>query len=200
MALPPAPLVAPPTVVSLSNTNFDHEKTRAMSNSSSFARLGERQTSCELRSHLWETSRCSREVGARSSEPAKHGMGGAPTPIPWGELYTALQQGMVDGAENNPPSLLTSRHFEVTKHYSLDEHTRIPDIVVFSQRIWDDPVGLLRDGLAGKRMGTGAHGRATGARTLTRSFEIQQHEVTQQEWGSRRRVYEPKRSGTGWSR
>jgi TRAP-type C4-dicarboxylate transport system substrate-binding protein len=64
-------------------------------------------------------------------------MGGSPTPIPWGELYTALQQGMVDGAENNPPSLFSSRHFEVTKHYSLDEHTRIPDIILFSQTIWD---------------------------------------------------------------
>jgi tripartite ATP-independent transporter DctP family solute receptor len=63
-------------------------------------------------------------------------MGGAPTPIPWGELYTALQQGMVDGAENNAPSLKSSRHFEVTKYYSLDEHTRIPDLVVFSQTIW----------------------------------------------------------------
>lgn len=64
-------------------------------------------------------------------------MGGAPTPIPWGELYTALQQGMVDGAENNPPSLLSSRHYEVARHYSLDEHTRIPDMVIFSQTIWD---------------------------------------------------------------
>ena len=64
-------------------------------------------------------------------------MGGSPTPIPWGELYTALQQGMVDGAENNPPSLHTSRHFEVTKHYSLDEHARIPDIVLFSKDIWE---------------------------------------------------------------
>lgn len=63
-------------------------------------------------------------------------LGGAPTPISWGELYTALQQGMVDGAENNPPSLLTSRHFEVAKHYSLDEHTRIPDILLFSDAIW----------------------------------------------------------------
>lgn len=62
---------------------------------------------------------------------------GAPTPIPWGELYTALQQRMVDGAENNPPSLLSSRHYEVAKHYSLDEHTRIPDMVIFSQTIWD---------------------------------------------------------------
>lgn len=63
-------------------------------------------------------------------------MGGAPTPIPFGELYTALQQGMVDGAENNPPSLLTSRHYEVARHYSLDEHTRVPDILIFSQQVW----------------------------------------------------------------
>ncbi len=65
-------------------------------------------------------------------------MGGSPTPIPWGELYTALQQGMVDGAENNAPSFYTSRHFEVCKFYSLDQHTRIPDIVLFSQSIWDN--------------------------------------------------------------
>lgn len=64
-------------------------------------------------------------------------MGGGPTPIPWGELYTALQQGMVDGAENNPPSFLSSRHYEVAKHFSLDEHTRIPDMVIFSKAIWE---------------------------------------------------------------
>ncbi len=63
-------------------------------------------------------------------------MGGAPTPIPFGELYTALQQGMVDGAKNNPPSLLSSRHYEVARHYSLDEHSRVPDIVIFSHKIW----------------------------------------------------------------
>ena len=64
-------------------------------------------------------------------------LGGGPTPIPFGELYTALQQGMIDGAENNPPSLFTSRHYEVAKHYSLDEHTRVPDVVIFSKSIWD---------------------------------------------------------------
>ena len=64
-------------------------------------------------------------------------LGGGPTPIPFGELYTALQQGMIDGAENNPPSLFTSRHYEVAKHYSLDEHTRVPDVVIFSKTIWD---------------------------------------------------------------
>ncbi|MCC5805199.1 MAG: TRAP transporter substrate-binding protein [Opitutales bacterium] len=62
--------------------------------------------------------------------------GGSPVPVPWGELYTALQQGMVDGAENNPPSLLSSRHYEVARHYSLNEHVRLPDILVISDLIW----------------------------------------------------------------
>ncbi len=64
-------------------------------------------------------------------------LGGGPTPIPYGELYTALQQGMIDGAENNPPSFYTSRHYEVARHYSLDEHTRVPDVVIVSRSVWD---------------------------------------------------------------
>jgi tripartite ATP-independent transporter DctP family solute receptor len=64
-------------------------------------------------------------------------LGGGPTPIPFGELYSALQQGMIDGAENNPPSYFSTRHYEVAKHYSLDEHTRVPDVVIFSKPIWD---------------------------------------------------------------
>jgi tripartite ATP-independent transporter DctP family solute receptor len=64
-------------------------------------------------------------------------LGGGPTPIPFGELYTALQQGMIDGAENNPPSYYSMRHYEVAKHYSLDEHSRVPDVVIFSKAIWD---------------------------------------------------------------
>ncbi|WP_124980219.1 TRAP transporter substrate-binding protein [Nonlabens xiamenensis] len=57
-------------------------------------------------------------------------LGGAPTPISFGELYTALQQGVVDGAENNIPSFYTSKHFEVCKYLSLDEHTSVPDVLV----------------------------------------------------------------------
>ena len=65
-------------------------------------------------------------------------MGGSPTPIAWGELYTALRHGTVDGAENNPPSLLSSRHFEICKHYILDHHSRIPDVLVMSAAEWND--------------------------------------------------------------
>ena len=64
-------------------------------------------------------------------------LGGSPTPISWGELYTALQQGVVDGAENNPPSFFLSRHYEVCKFYSIDEHTVIPDVVLMSTHIWN---------------------------------------------------------------
>ena len=64
-------------------------------------------------------------------------MGGSPTPIPWGELYTALDQGVVDGAENNTPSFRMSRHYEVCSYYSLDEHTRLPDILIISVRVWN---------------------------------------------------------------
>ncbi|MBN2183626.1 MAG: TRAP transporter substrate-binding protein [Sedimentisphaerales bacterium] len=64
-------------------------------------------------------------------------LGASPTPIAWGELYTSLQQGVVDGAENNPPSFYRSSHYEVCKHYSLDEHTMVPDIVLMSLKSWN---------------------------------------------------------------
>jgi len=64
-------------------------------------------------------------------------LGGAPTPIAWGELYTSLQQGVVDGAENNPPSFYLSRHYEVAQYYSLDEHTAVPDVLLVSTSVWD---------------------------------------------------------------
>lgn len=63
-------------------------------------------------------------------------LGGSPTPISWGELYTALAQGTVDAAENNPPSYVSNKHYEVGPFFSLDSHTRIPDILMVSQQIW----------------------------------------------------------------
>jgi tripartite ATP-independent transporter DctP family solute receptor len=63
--------------------------------------------------------------------------GASATPISFGELYTSLQQGVVDGAENNPPSFHLARHYEVCKYYSLDEHTSVPDVVVISTHFWN---------------------------------------------------------------
>ena len=64
-------------------------------------------------------------------------LGGSATPIPFGELYTSLQQGVVDGAENNLPSFYLSRHYEVCKYFSFDEHTAIPDILLMSTIVWN---------------------------------------------------------------
>ena len=52
-------------------------------------------------------------------------------------MYTSLQQGVVDGAENNPPSFYLSRHYEVCKFYSLDEHTVLPDVLIIGTHLWD---------------------------------------------------------------
>jgi tripartite ATP-independent transporter DctP family solute receptor len=76
-------------------------------------------------------------------------LGGAATPIAWGELYTSLQQGVVDGAENNPPSFHLSGHYEVARYYSLDEHTATPDVLLISATLWQalspDERTILRD-------------------------------------------------------
>jgi len=64
-------------------------------------------------------------------------LGGNATPMPMGEVYTALKTGLVDAAENNYPSYESAHHYEVAKYYSLTEHTMTPEILLFSKRKWD---------------------------------------------------------------
>ncbi|MCF3638841.1 TRAP transporter substrate-binding protein [Rhizobium sp. TRM95111] len=59
------------------------------------------------------------------------------TPMPFGEVYSSLETGVVDGAENNWPSYESSRHFEVAKNYTLTEHSLNPEILVMSKMSWD---------------------------------------------------------------
>jgi tripartite ATP-independent transporter DctP family solute receptor len=59
--------------------------------------------------------------------------GAIPTPMAFGEVYSALQTGVIDGAENNWPSYFSTSHYEVAKHFTLDEHTRVPEIIVGSK-------------------------------------------------------------------
>jgi tripartite ATP-independent transporter DctP family solute receptor len=63
-------------------------------------------------------------------------MGASATPMAYGELYSALEQGVVDGAENNPPSFVTSGHYEIAKYYTLDEHSSVPDVLVMGTEYW----------------------------------------------------------------
>ena len=64
-------------------------------------------------------------------------MGGNGVAMGFNELYGALQTGVVDGAENNPPTLLAQNHYTVSKVYSLTGHLIIPEVFVFSRRTWD---------------------------------------------------------------
>lgn len=60
-------------------------------------------------------------------------LGAVATPMPFGEVYSAIQTGVIDGAENNWPSYFSTSHFEVAKYYTLDEHTRVPEITIASK-------------------------------------------------------------------
>lgn len=78
-----------------------------------------------------------RVMNSQSAFDMVNALGGSPTPVSFGELYTGLQQGVVDGAENNAPSFYTSRHYEVCKYYSIDEHTTLPDVLIASTYMWE---------------------------------------------------------------
>jgi len=59
------------------------------------------------------------------------------TPMPYGEVFSALQTGVIDGAENNPPSYLTASHHQAVKNYILDGHQRVPEVLMVSKVTWD---------------------------------------------------------------
>ncbi len=64
-------------------------------------------------------------------------LGANATPMPYGEVYSSIQTGVIDGAENNWPSYDTSGHFEVAKYYTLDQHLIVPEVLVMSKKTWD---------------------------------------------------------------
>jgi tripartite ATP-independent transporter DctP family solute receptor len=65
-------------------------------------------------------------------------MGGNGIAMGYGEVFTAIQTGVIDGAENNPPSLYTANHFKAgAKFYTQTNHLIIPEILVMSKVAWD---------------------------------------------------------------
>lgn len=75
-------------------------------------------------------------------------LGASVTPMPYGEVYSAIQTGVIDGAENNFPSYDTSSHYEVAKYYTIDEHVRVPEILIASSivkdRISDEDLEIIK--------------------------------------------------------
>ncbi|MEI9408465.1 TRAP transporter substrate-binding protein [Mesorhizobium salmacidum] len=64
-------------------------------------------------------------------------LGANATPMAYGEVYSALQTGVIDGAENNWPSFESAKHYEVAKHYTMDQHQIVPEVLVMSKASWD---------------------------------------------------------------
>jgi tripartite ATP-independent transporter DctP family solute receptor len=64
-------------------------------------------------------------------------LGASPTPMSYGEVFTGLQSGTIDGAENNWPSYYSTSHYEVARYFTLDHHTRTPEVLCMSKAVWD---------------------------------------------------------------
>ena len=77
-----------------------------------------------------------RVMGSQTAIRMTELLGGSPAPMAYGEIYTAMQQHVIDGAENNLTALTLSRHGEIAKHYSEDEHICAPDVLVVSTAVW----------------------------------------------------------------
>jgi TRAP-type C4-dicarboxylate transport system substrate-binding protein len=80
-------------------------------------------------------------------------LGGNGVAMGYDQVFTALQTGVVDGAENNPPSFVFDNHYQVAKYYTLTEHLIVPEMLVFSKPIWnklskDDQALVLKQGRA----------------------------------------------------
>ena len=65
-------------------------------------------------------------------------LGGTPVAMSYGDVYTALSTGIIDGTENNETALTTGKHGEVCKVYSVDQHAMIPDVMVMSAKVWNN--------------------------------------------------------------
>lgn len=78
-------------------------------------------------------------------------LGASPTPMSFGEVYTALQQNVIDGAENNEIALVNNKHGEVAKHYSYNMHAMLPDILIANADLFDklteEQAKVIKDGV-----------------------------------------------------
>ena len=109
-------------------------------------------------------------------------VGANATPMPYGEVYSSIQTGVIDGAENNWPSYESSGHFEVAKYYTLDQHLIVPEVLVMSQAAWSklsaedqalvrqaarDSVPVMRDLWVAREKASEEKVRAAGAEIVT---------------------------------
>jgi TRAP-type C4-dicarboxylate transport system substrate-binding protein len=64
-------------------------------------------------------------------------LGASPTPMAYGEVYTGIQNGVIDGAENNWPSYITAGHYEVAKFFTVNQHMASPEMILVNTGVWN---------------------------------------------------------------
>lgn len=74
----------------------------------------------------------------RSQTDMMEALGGIPVAMSYGDVYTSLQTGIIDGTENNETALTIGKHGEICKVYSTDQHAMIPDVMIMSSKVWKD--------------------------------------------------------------
>lgn len=79
-----------------------------------------------------------RVMGSSVFQDMIEAMGANAVHIPFIEIYDALVSGAIDGAENNPPSIISKKHYEGVKYFSLTEHLMVPEIFLFSKKKWGE--------------------------------------------------------------
>jgi tripartite ATP-independent transporter DctP family solute receptor len=102
---------------------------------------------------IYDTKRPIREIGDLKGLKVRvmgnpmfvdmmNALGGNGIAMGYDQVFSALQTGVIDGAENNPPSFVFDNHYQVAKYYTLTEHLIVPEMLVFSKKAWD---GLSKD-------------------------------------------------------
>ena len=99
-------------------------------------------------------------------------MGAAATPLAFGEIYTALQAGVLDGLEHDPPTILASKFYETVKFYSLTDHNYSPLVNYFSDATFRRMDPKLRDGFLDAAQKAAVDTRARGLAAEQEALEV----------------------------
>src|SRR5205085_1207974 len=99
-------------------------------------------------------------------------MGAAATPLAFGEIYTALQAGVLDGLEHDPPTLVSSKFFETSKYYALTKHNFSPLAVYFSETTFSRMDAKLREGFVAAAQKAAADTRVHGLAVEKEALDV----------------------------
>jgi TRAP-type C4-dicarboxylate transport system substrate-binding protein len=95
-------------------------------------------------------------------------MGASPVSMASGQMFGAIQSDVIDGAENNPPSLISFNHAQIVKYYTLNEHVRLPEVLIINRALWNKLSPEQQ-----KALNTAADGTVKFQRKAWDAFEVE---------------------------